>query len=494
MTDLSDFSEYDVTGFGDILDLSSQQRNLLLIRPLLRLDFNKLSHIRDDGSYLLEGIDTNYLCLAALYHMMEGAALNQGFTRGEVTDHLKALAGSMQAELDERSCQRIAEIVLDTLTNASNKYAEHKETFFHAPSGSMRIANFRLVRLEADYESVLRYSPTRDGYLVLMGMLDLEVEDYQILIEKMLLHLIERGRFQQALELAGRARALSIEHRQQIREFIIQNAKSPGSVTWRKEISPRLSEARVHVEDRQTVDHAMKESLTQKIRVSDSLDAKSALSGLHKLLEAANLQRMKLQTEISGAGDQFLEGQAAGFRPRRSSGLPDLELQVLPEMISKPVQVVAGFAEDVLLSFYPAVAPKVQDLSNLFDVLLERRNKPVLSEEEDDDGEISEFPEILPPFSPELIAKIHSWLDSKMLAETPLYLDRLLNEAEEAGLSFMERKAIGYELYRAFADSESRYRHLHANVEGEYESPVVSGDNLRFDPAAAGEEVSDEDR
>ncbi|MFK8399954.1 hypothetical protein M2D07_015720 [Pseudomonas sp. BGr12] len=494
MTDLSDFSGHEITGSGDILDLSSHQKNLLLVRPLLRLDFNKLSHTRDDGSYLLEGIDTNYLCLAALYYMMEGTALHQGFTRREVIDHLKGLAGTMQEGLDELSRQRIAEIVLDTLSNASNKYVEHKESYFHAPSGQMHTIKFRLIRFEADHEDVYRYAPTREGYLVLMGMLDLEVEDYQVLIEKMLLHLIERGRFQQALELAGRARALSIEHRQQIRDFIIQNARAPGSVTWRKDINPRLSEARGHVEERQSVDHAMKESLTKKIRDSDSFDAKGALSGLHKLLEAANFQRMKLQVEISSAGDKFLEGQAAGFRPRRSSGLPDLEIKTLPEVMSKPVQLMAGIAESLLVSFYPAVAPKVQDLSNLFDVLLERRTRSEVQEEEDDDGEISEFPEVPPPFAPELIAKVHSWLDSKMLIGTPLYLDQVLKDAEEAGLSFMERKAVGYELYRAFADSESRYPHLHAQVAGEYESPVVSGDNLRFDPAAPNEEVSREDQ
>jgi len=56
----------------------------------------------------------------------------------------------------------------------------------------------------------------------------------------------------------------------------------------------------------------------------------------------------------------------------------------------------------------------------------------------------------------------------------------LIQLAQAEGLSFLERKAIAYELFRAYADSESRYPHLHAVVDGEFDTSVVSGDNLRY--------------
>jgi|SRR3990167_151401 len=56
MNDFSASQKQGLHGYGDLLDLTSHQRNLLLIRPLLKLDFNKLMHTQEDGSYLLEGI------------------------------------------------------------------------------------------------------------------------------------------------------------------------------------------------------------------------------------------------------------------------------------------------------------------------------------------------------------------------------------------------------------------------------------------------------
>lgn len=492
MNDFSASQKQGLHGYGDLLDLTSHQRNLLLIRPLLKLDFNKLMHTQEDGSYLLEGIDTNYLCLAALYFMMEGAAIQQGYMLGEVREHLKMIAGSMKHTLDEDSRGRIADIVLDALSNKSNKYVEHRESYFHAPSGETRVLNFRLIRFEADFEENYRYSPTREGYLVLMGMLDLEVEDYQVLIEKMLVYLMENGRFDQAFDLANRALSLSVEHRQIIREHIRQAARSPGSVKWSTEIQPRLTSARKHVQERQVIDFSMRESLTEKIRGLDNPDARAPLSKLHGQLDAANLQRMKLLTEISRAGEDFLEGQVSGFRARRSSGLPDLESRILPDLMARPISEIAEFAEALLLSLYPPVPQMIPDLSNLFHLLLERRNSPQFIDADEDDVEIEAFQEIPMPFPAELIAKVHQWLDSKMHGAEVLHLHQLIQQAEAEGLSFMERKAVAYELYRAFADSESRYKNRHAEIDGEYETSVVSGDNLRFDIAEVNEEKGDD--
>ncbi|MFD2642767.1 hypothetical protein [Pseudomonas japonica] len=490
MNDLSSVAESPSTRNGALFDLTAHQRNLLLLRPILRLDINKMTYSGEDDSPVLDGLDTNYLCLAALFFMMEGAAINQGYTLTEVRDHVMGIAGSMRTVLSDSARLRVAEIVLDTLGNASNKYAAHQESFFHAPTGETRHVNFKLIRLEQDHEDVIRYTPTEDGYVVLMGMLDLEIQDYQVLIEKMLVHLIENGRFEQALELANRARVLSIEHRQMIRDLIRQAHRAPGTVNWRSDISPRLGEARLHVKERQLVDHHMMESLAVKIRDLDNPNAIAPLAKLNRQLQNANAQRMHLLNDIGGAGEQFLAGQTFGFRARRRSGIPDIDHQLLPGLMEKPAVEIVGLADDLLLSFYPAVPPRVFDLSSLFEALLERRATYVFDgEDEETGGEITEFSEIPNPYSDALIAKILDWLDAKMHSGETWQLAQLIDLAESEGMTFTERKALSYELYRAYADSESRYPHLHAVVEGEFETSVVSGDNLRYDTR---EEASDE--
>ncbi|WP_395347888.1 hypothetical protein [Variovorax sp. UC122_21] len=206
-----------VASLDALLDLTPQQRNLLLMRPLFQLELtkNKYSDASSEGRGLFDGVDTHYMSLAALTHMMEGTAVAVGYTQEEVVQYLGGIVTRMKPAATAAQCRRIAEIVVDALDNASNNYQEHSYEFFHAPSGEIRAVKFRLTTHEPDLEDVYRYRPTSEGYLVLMGMLDLKVEDHQILVERMLQLLIERGRFDQAYEFARRARMLSIEHRQQ---------------------------------------------------------------------------------------------------------------------------------------------------------------------------------------------------------------------------------------------------------------------------------------
>ena len=75
---------------GGLIDLTPQQRNLLLMRPLFQLEFTK--HAFSGGATELRGlltaIDTHYLSLAALCYMMEGTAVALGYTLAQVQQYL----------------------------------------------------------------------------------------------------------------------------------------------------------------------------------------------------------------------------------------------------------------------------------------------------------------------------------------------------------------------------------------------------------------------
>jgi hypothetical protein len=181
--------------YNSLIDLAPQQRNLLLMRPLFQLEFTKKSFPDGSGGALLDGIDTHYLSLAALTYMMEGMAVTLGYTLSEVQQYLNQLVASMKPALTAEQRTRVSEIILDALDNASNGYQEHAFDYFDARTGKNREIRFRLTAYEPDLDDIYRYRPTAEGYLVLIGMLNLEVEDHQILVERMLQLLIERGRF-----------------------------------------------------------------------------------------------------------------------------------------------------------------------------------------------------------------------------------------------------------------------------------------------------------
>lgn len=465
-----------------LLDLTPQQRNLLLMRPLFQLELtkNKFSDSAE-GRSLFEGVDTHYLSLAALTHMMEGTAVAVGYTQEEVVLHLASVVMRMKPHATSSQCRRIAEIVVDALDNASNNYVEHTFDYFHAPSGESRTLSFRLTTHEPDLDDTYRYRPTAEGYLVLMGMLDLKVEDHQILVERMLQLLIERGRFDQAYEFARRARMLSIEHRQQIRDFIQQAWRSPGSVVWTRDIAPRLSEARVHIHARQEEDRRMEESVRDQLIQVTEVHAREQLSRLHDVLKSAGGVRAHLQLDVTGAGDKFMDAQASAFRSRRPSSFPDLESRLFAEALASSQRDLVRGVDALLLSLYPAVVPKTPDLSNILALLLEKRELDSFDDEDMDVGELVPFKTYPDPFPAAMVEFVQGWLSRKFGLGGSWKIDELLAHADDEGLSMLERQCIVYALYRSFPESENLFPGMRARADGVFSADVARGDNLRFD-------------
>jgi hypothetical protein len=163
-----------------LLDLSRQQRNLLLLRPLFQLELNK-QRIGDDSTAdkgLFQGLDTHYMALSALDHMMEATTISTGSTRDEVLSHICEVARVMKPSLERSQQQKVADVVLGALDNKVNGYLEFAFEHFDAARGTTRLVKFKLVLFEPDIEDVYRYRPTPEGYLVYLGMLDLSPEDW----------------------------------------------------------------------------------------------------------------------------------------------------------------------------------------------------------------------------------------------------------------------------------------------------------------------------
>lgn len=470
--------------FDLLIDLSPQQRNLLLMRPLLSLEEtkNRFSDPDVEGASLLAGVDTQYLSLTALNYMMEGSAMGEGYTQTDVVEYLADVVLAMQPGASLIRRQRISEIVVDSLDNAGNDYLPHSYEYFDAPSGEMRRYEFRLTTYEPDFDDTYRYRPTPEGYLVLLGMLDLKVEDYQILVEKMLQLLIERGRYEQAYEFARRARLLSIEHRQQILEFIDQARRAPGAVDWRRDIAPRLSEARIHVRARQDEDRQMEEAVRNQLGRASDVAVREHLVRLFKVLHSAGTLRARLQGDVVDAGAQFMNAQAGAFRPRRPSAFPDLATNMLPDVLSLPRQALCEGADDILLSFYPPVFPKTPDLSDLLSVLLERHVSDAQVTVDPDEGELISFEEYADPFPDEVAEMVHSWLNRQFSTGQSLTISELIALAAGEGYSPEACQYIVYVLYRSFPDSESLFQNVRASKDGTFFSDVAQGDDLRFDP------------
>lgn len=472
----------DRISLGGLLDLSKQQRNLLLLRPVFQLELNKSQYRGeangDQGLFI--GVDTHYLVLSALDFMMEGTTMNMGSTQKEVMDHLASVAREMKPVLTAAQCGRVAEVVLDTLNNKADGYREFLYDYFDAKTRSIKSVRFRLVTYEPDPEDVYRYRPTPEGYLVYLGMLDLSPEDSQELMEKMLDLLVKRGRFEAALEIAKRARKLSIEYRQLIGDRLFQAYRAPGSVNWSKEMAGKLDTAREHVRARQAEDQRMEEAVREALVQAEELKTRQDLSQLLKTLHSAGNVRAQLVSDITTAPDKFLEAQRAVFRARRPSGLPDLEATLFPQFLGLPAGMLVENADHCISSFYPPDWPKLFDLNTVFTLLLERRAEG--AEPEEDNGEITPFEPPPDRFPPELIELVESWLKLRFSTGASYRVDELLQQAVQEGMNADMRRCIVLMLYRSFPQTETLFSNMHAELSGRFNFDVAEGDNLRFLP------------
>lgn len=467
---------------GQLLDLSRQQRNLLLFRPLIQLEVfkNKFGDTAREENNLFDGIDTHYLSLATLDFMMEGTTVALGFTQSEVLQHIAKIAGAMKPPLSDVQRQRVAEVVLDTLDNKARGYQEFSFEYFDAKYSEMRQApKFRLVVFEPDLEDVYRYRPTPEGYLVYLGMLDLSVEDSQELMEKMLQLLVERGRFDAALEIARRARTLSIEYRQIIRDHLTSALRAPGSVNWTRDLSPRLAHAREHVGKRQEEDRRMEESVRESLSQANELKTRESLVALLEAIRDAGLNRTYLVSDVTLAPERFMHAQAAVFRARRPSNLPDLEARILPDLVRASSGLLAEEADSAIAALYPPSVKRIYELNSVFALLLERR----VEDQPPDDipGTVTRFEPPANQFSEALIRETREWLLQKFAAADSYHVDDLLRLADEEGLSEIHQRCLSMMLFRSFAESESPFPGLRVTADGYFRAKVAYGTNLKFD-------------
>jgi hypothetical protein len=344
----------------------------------------------------------------------------------------------------------------------------------------MKTFRFRLVQFLADTSDVHRYSPTQEGYLVYLGMLDMAPEDTQELMEKMLDMLVKRGRFEQALDIAQRARKLSLEFRQLIRDKLFQAFRAPRTVNWSRDMHPKLDAAREHVSQRQTEDFRMEQAVGDAMLEADGEQNRQRIKQLLDTLKGASLIRLKLVQDISSSSEQFIAAQKAVFRARQPTGLPDLELSVFPQLLNRPARELAAEADDYISALYPPTWPKVYDLNTVFSVLLERQ--PEDAEGDLEGGETVFFEEVPDKFTKELVHHVTNWAKEKCDADRSWCISELLMAARADGLTLRERRCLVFILYRSFAESESVFPGLSARLAGsEFDLDVAWGQDVVFE-------------
>jgi len=462
--------EVERLGSQPLLDLGRQQRNLLLMRPLFQLDSNKTRYPE------LEGVDTNYLVLSLLDYLMEGTTVGLGRRPEDTTVFLAEVLHTMRSELPAKGCQRGARVVLDHIKNDGELF---RCDYYDGRTRENAVLKFRLIDVDADAEDNWYYKPTHHGYLVYLGMLDLAPEDAEELMNKMLDLLVQRGRFEEAREIAQRARKASIENSQRIRDILSRANRAPASVHWTKDVAPHLDTARDHVRARQVEDQRMLDAVRAKVPGADDTARPSIIAVLDEI-SAASVVRTNLQGDITKAPEQFSQSNIGAFRARRRTGLPDLDAQLLPQLMQLACGELAEFADQEFSCLLGWQFPRIYDLDSVFSALLDAHDQD--EPPDDEDGDIESMVEILPEFSDETLARVKDWVGRAIKGDTPVTMEALYQQAEAYGFDSTAKRCLYFYLNQAYAPSEGLLTEVRVTAKGRFENDIVEGSNLVFSP------------
>lgn len=462
-----------------LLSFSRQQRNLLLLRPLFALEINKARFGDEEGERgLLDGLDTHYLGLALLDYLIESVPYYRGRTRDEVIAFIADRVQVMSTTVARESAETAAAQVLGALENKKAAYQPFEFSYFDAAKAQNVPYRYRLLKLEPDQYDTPRYSPTSEGYLVYLGMLDLRPEEYEMVMQKASRLMLERNRYAEALELIVKARKGSIHFTQLISERLAGAVRSPRAVDWQGDFVPALNSARAHVTERQREDQLMlgsvQETLTSE---STGLEAREKLAEIRDVLENASTMRTQLVTEIGRAPDRFTDAHAASLRARTAARVPDLESVLLPDLGKLPASTLATIAERALPVFYPPRFRRLFDFSAVIALLLERRPTPEELPEEEDEFEEPAFPP--GEFADELIESTRKWLSKSLAGGRGVRTAEVLEQASVDGFDEKGRRCIVYWLFRAF-HPETDVFDVEVGVDGRFAVSFAEGSGLTF--------------
>lgn len=472
-----------VSSGAAVLDLSHQQRNLLLLSPLFQLSANRFRLGGELRNPVLDVADTNYMCLRLFDYLIEGAPLQGGRTRRECMARLVECATEMAPLGTQAQLLEVAEIVLGALENSRDHYREFEERYFHAPSRQAKTFRFRLIALELtadDAGELLKL--TAEGHIAYLAMLDLPADVGEEILQKASQLMFERGRYQDALTLIQQARRRSALYRTELRDYVEKVVRNPREVNWVNEVEPRISEARQHVDQRRQDDARMLSNVTHTLAELGADDSEGArqLRAVRDELDEANTLRVQLFNVLQNARARFFEANARLLVVRKRQRVGSVPQVLSPGLGALSTQDFALAADEAFWGLFPVEPRRLLDLETLT-AMVRCRPAPSIEPAEDTVDEEAQVPVFVETYSAEVDDAVKAFVARLLREKAGGELRTLLAEPELATLTDSEQRLAVAWLYRYFTASPE----FEVTVDGEYRNAILAGSHLVFKPTSS---------
>ncbi|MBT4287898.1 MAG: hypothetical protein HOD92_11215 [Deltaproteobacteria bacterium] len=408
-------------------DLSRQVRNLLLLYPLIRLEYEKV-RLGPDGLNMFRGLDTLYLSFAMFDYISECMLFDLGAKRERIIQHLAKEVKRIKPRLSKKNSAQAGEIILDQLCNAKQNHQSFAFDYFDAQKESKMSRSFRLILFKIGEDDEGRYHLTKEGFAAYLSMLELDSNMAQEVDEYLIQKLIDRGNFADALRVAGRNRKRTIELKDSLKQKIFKLNRDIFNVDWQQDIKPFLDQSRDHIQARIKEEGHMLENLTDEIDQTE-VNNKDNLLKLHDTIHDCQSQHRDLHKDIMGFNEKFLAAQSRTFRTPRISNLANLEDEILSLLGKKNVNDLSLQAPEITATM------NMPSIKRIFDPLM------ILSVIDDQDREERGKSEVkasdlvllnnpLDRFETKIIQEMEAYLQQTVPTEGETNLKAVILQAE----------------------------------------------------------------
>ena len=408
-------------------DLSRQVRNLLLLYPLIRLEYEK-TRLGPDGLNMFRGLDTLYLSFAMFDYISECMLFDLGAKREGIIQHLAKEVKRIKPRLSKKNSALASEIILDQLCNSKQNHQSFEFDYFDAQKESKMTRSFRLILFKIGEDDEGRYHLTKEGFAAYLSMLELDTNMAQEVDEYLIQKLIDRGNFEDALRVAGRNRKRTIELKESLKQKIFKLNRDIFNVDWQHDIKPFLDQSRDHIQARIKEEGYMLENLTDEIDQTE-VNNKDNLLKLHDTIHDCQSQHRDLHKDIMGFNEKFLAAQSKTFRTPRISNLANLEEEILSLMGKKSVNDLSSQAPEITSMMNMPSIKRIFDPLMILSII-DDQDREELGKSEVEASDLVLLNDPLDRFETNIIQEMEAYLKQAVAPEGETNLKALILQAE----------------------------------------------------------------
>ncbi|WAK02241.1 hypothetical protein [Methylobacter sp. YRD-M1] len=438
--------------------IARQNKDLKLLIPVYKLVQNKgfLGKKNEDAESerITRNIDTLYLSILTLEYYSCFAISHECIPAQQVIIYLKDKVRLMDDSLSDDECYRVAEWVHNGLCNQPDNYKAFNYPYFDPITKKNLIYEFWLIKI-IDIEDGNRCKITEEGITLLFTFINADPRLEDEITSLLRQRLIQAGRYEEAMQMAYRARKKIVQYQEKIRsetDKARRNAKA-GDIT--KIILPLIEESRNLVTERINEEDDMLLNINNLIFNKRGSIGKKGMEIIHKLKNSmdGNLNAYQKLYDYIDKSYREIETIVKSLLTTSSGIIPNLVNDLLMPMCEWPINLLSEKGDDIVNLLMPAKAPSVFDVVTILDQLDIDGERELREQMEVVDDELIEIKRIEPFFSSDMLEHCELYFKQNIEDKDRFTLHELLIQAKEEGFSKEFQHCLSYFSIMTFSDN-----------------------------------------